>query len=411
MANFRKALEHTLGIEGGVSNHPYDSGGLTKWGITIGAYAAYKGRSVSADELKNMTEMERDDIYQTKYWDVMKLDLVNDDRIGTMVFDQGVNSGNATAIKRVQKVLNKAFGFSLSVDGKNGPNTSGAVNKVDPEDFMTEFMIESELYYNAIIKGNTSQLVFINGWTNRRARLWRLITNGLDLMPRMGQDPTTPIKESESKWNFTNIMGAIAKALEALFNQKPKDEDPVAEDAILAKIMKNNPNLPSAAVARSLSFLDNPHVKNKSNMIFVDFTRNSKLKRFYFVDLETGKAEAHQVAHGKKSDPDHDGNIDSVSNISGSNKSSKGAMYTGVSYGKVGGGYSKFNYAVQLHGLEPGINDKVDDRAVVFHNSDYVSDIEGSLPGRSLGCFAVSNEVAKKLTSMVAGGMLLYAHY
>lgn len=47
MSNFKKAFEKTIIFEGGYSDHPYDPGGKTKYGITESTARShgYKGGS------------------------------------------------------------------------------------------------------------------------------------------------------------------------------------------------------------------------------------------------------------------------------------------------------------------------------------------------------------------------------
>jgi hypothetical protein len=98
----------------------------------------------------------------------------------------------------------------------------------------------------------------------------------------------------------------------------------------------------------------------------------------------------------------------SFSNLPESNRSSLGLYRTAETYS------GKHGYSLRLDGLEPGINDKARERAIVMHAADYVNQAaakkQGYL-GRSLGCPAVRPEVAKKVIDAVKGGNLLFAYY
>ena len=58
MAAFDKAFDHTVGKEGGYSNHPSDRGGETMWGITIAVARDY-GYSGNMREMPVETAKEK----------------------------------------------------------------------------------------------------------------------------------------------------------------------------------------------------------------------------------------------------------------------------------------------------------------------------------------------------------------
>jgi hypothetical protein len=69
---------------------------------------------------------------------------------------------------------------------------------------------------------------------------------------------------------------------------------------------------------------------------------------------------------------------------------------------------------LRLEGLEPGINDRAVDRAIVIHGADYVSaefaEEHGRL-GRSWGCPAVRSEVVTDLIDAIRDGTVLFTWY
>ena len=72
MTPFERALQHTLGIEGGFSADAADSGGATRWGITeaVAREFGYQG------EMKDLPLEFAADVYRQKYWNLLQLDLV-----------------------------------------------------------------------------------------------------------------------------------------------------------------------------------------------------------------------------------------------------------------------------------------------------------------------------------------------
>jgi lysozyme family protein len=104
--NYDEALRRLLISEGGYSNHPADPGGPTNFGITQRDYAAFKGRAVTAADVRAMTVDEAKEIYRTRYAAPVHFDDLPAG-VDYAVFDYGVNSG----IDRVGKVLRRVLGL------------------------------------------------------------------------------------------------------------------------------------------------------------------------------------------------------------------------------------------------------------------------------------------------------------
>lgn len=126
MTPFDRALQHTLGIEGGFSNDAADSGGATRFGVTeaVAREFGYKG------EMSQLPLEFAQDVYRQKYWNLLQLDLVAvlSDRVAIELFDTAVNTGVAFAGKSLQRVLNvmnreQADYADIEVDGLVGPST------------------------------------------------------------------------------------------------------------------------------------------------------------------------------------------------------------------------------------------------------------------------------------------------
>src|SRR5690606_3163578 len=74
----------------------------------------------------------------------------------------------------------------------------------------------------------------------------------------------------------------------------------------------------------------------------------------------------------------------------------------------------KHGYSLRLDGLEPGVNDKARERAIVIHGADYVGDdwIENhGRIGRSHGCPAVRQEIVQEVVDTLKGGQLVFKYY
>lgn len=142
-------------------------------------------------------------------------------------------------------------------------------------------------------------------------------------------------------------------------------------------------------------------------LTLIDYSRPSTEKRLWVIDLVEEKVLLETlVAHGKGSD--RAGEAVRFSNRSGSRASSLGLYETLGTY------IGKHGYSLKLRGLEPGFNDNAEERAVVVHGAWYVSEAfakqHGRL-GRSWGCPAVDDRVAKRLIDRIKGGSLLFVYY
>ena len=144
-----------------------------------------------------------------------------------------------------------------------------------------------------------------------------------------------------------------------------------------------------------------------SNTIsIIDFTLPSTEKRLWVIDLSSGRVLHHSlVAHGKNSGELY---ARTFSNNQDSYQSSLGFYLTGQTY------IGKHGLSLKLHGLEPGINDRAEARAIVIHSANYVDDSYakkiGRL-GRSWGCPAIPVEQHKEIINALAGGTCLFIYY
>jgi hypothetical protein len=75
--------------------------------------------------------------------------------------------------------------------------------------------------------------------------------------------------------------------------------------------------------------------------------------------------------------------------------------------------YGSNGYSLKLSGLEKGINDNALRRAIVVHGANYVSESliesQGYL-GRSYGCPAIPNYLARPIINTIKDGSCLFIH-
>lgn len=144
--------------------------------------------------------------------------------------------------------------------------------------------------------------------------------------------------------------------------------------------------------------------KTKPIMTLIDFTKPSTEKRLYVFDMEEKKmVYSSVVAHGRNSGANY---ATSFSNEYGSYKSSLGFYLTENTY------QGKNGYSLSLNGLEAGINDRAKQRAIVMHGAAYAnpSTIASGRLGRSLGCPALPQALARPIIDTIKKGSVLFIY-
>jgi len=154
--NFVHCLDIVFKEEGGYTNDPNDPGGPTNFGITLADLKEWRNKDVTAEDVKNMSKAEAQEIYRSKYWNPMQCgDLPNG--IDLEVFDFGVNAGIRTAVKVLQTVI------GVTADGSVGPITIAA-KAADTRATVQAFSQRRLDYYRSLTKEWPH---FGTGWTNR----------------------------------------------------------------------------------------------------------------------------------------------------------------------------------------------------------------------------------------------------
>ncbi len=176
MANFKEAYLLTGHNEGGYANNPADHGGETYAGIARNFWPAWSGWSY-IDNIKKTFHTPKDidraisvggapihlmvaDFYKKNFWDVNKLDLINDQQLADNVYDFGVNSGVGKAAKILQLVV------GVTQDGIIGNGTIAAVNSLDAKNTYDRYNAERVAFYNRLA-ANPGQHQFLNSWMSR----------------------------------------------------------------------------------------------------------------------------------------------------------------------------------------------------------------------------------------------------
>lgn len=144
----------------------------------------------------------------------------------------------------------------------------------------------------------------------------------------------------------------------------------------------------------------------KEILTILDFTKSSRFKRMWIIDMKKQKLVRRElVAHGKNSGHDM---VTSFSNKLHSNQSSMGFYVTDSPY------IGSNGISMLINGMDKGYNCQARNRAVVMHGADYVNpktmNHNGRL-GRSFGCPAVETHKAQEIIDYVKNGSCLFIYF
>lgn len=147
-------------------------------------------------------------------------------------------------------------------------------------------------------------------------------------------------------------------------------------------------------------------IDDLATLTVIDYSRPSTEKRLWVFDVTAHSLLYEElVAHGSGSG----GNVaTSFSNDPESHQSSLGLFRTEDTYDGRNG------YSLRLRGLDEGFNDHAYDRAIVMHGASYVSDSAARKQkrlGRSWGCPALREGIAREVIDTVKGNGLIFAYY
>lgn len=146
-------------------------------------------------------------------------------------------------------------------------------------------------------------------------------------------------------------------------------------------------------------------LSEKQIITMVDFTKSSREKRLWVIDLGNREILHHTyVAHGRNSGDEF---AESFSNESKSYMSSVGFYVTQDTY------QGKHGLSLKLEGLDEAYNSNALDRCIVMHGAEYANEEfmqkHGRL-GRSLGCPALPMAEHEGIIESVVGKTTLYIH-
>ena len=147
-------------------------------------------------------------------------------------------------------------------------------------------------------------------------------------------------------------------------------------------------------------------VSRQNILSVIDFSQSSRNKRLYIIDIANKSLLINTyVAHGRNSGKEF---ATSFSNSLSSLKSSLGFYLTRDTY------FGEHGLSLRIDGLERGINNNAERRAVVVHGADYLGPNylnDNPFSGRSWGCPAVPSELSGEIIDMIKDGTVMFIYH
>lgn len=167
-----------------------------------------------------------------------------------------------------------------------------------------------------------------------------------------------------------------------------------------------DPHVLTLALAAADCAVRSGGIAEPHTLTVIDYSKPSSVKRLWVFDLRSRELLYEElVAHGKGSGENL---ATTFSNEPETHTSSLGLFATEDTY------VGRNGYSLRLNGLDGGFNDRARERAIVMHGAPYVSEdfvrAQGRL-GRSWGCPALREGVAREVIDRVKGRGLLFAYY
>lgn len=150
MKTIDQVLTDILRREGwpAVTNLSSDRGGLTKGGVTLRSYNAWRAKRqqgpLTRPQFINLTEADAREFFRDGY--AKPFEFVGDDPIAPLLIDWCVNAGVDDPTKALQTALQSRYFYPGAIDGVLGPGTRAAwVAWTTRADSAAAFLLEREL--------------------------------------------------------------------------------------------------------------------------------------------------------------------------------------------------------------------------------------------------------------------------
>ena len=202
------------------------------------------------------------------------------------------------------------------------------------------------------------------------------------------------------------LAGLSAAGASVLAAPAAAGEGRAARAAVLAPADGLAPHVRDLALGAVRCAARSGEIAEPSTLTVIDYSRPSTEPRLWVFDLGTGALLFRElVAHGRNTG---DNLAERFSDTRDSRQSSLGLFVTADTYVGSNG------YSLRLDGLEPGFNGHARERAIVMHGAPYVDATHAARYGRlgrSWGCPALREAIARDVIDSIRGGGVVFSYY
>lgn len=175
-ADFAPAQDLVKKAEGGYSDDKRDPGNYTggkigvgaligtKYGIAAPTLKNYLKREPSVNDMKNLPYSTAEKIYRSEYWNAVKGDAIDNQKLANIIYDASVNHGPGKARSLVNESL-KTEKYDIA-----------KINSANPEKLFNEIGKKREVFYKKL--GGYA----LNSWLDR---LEKLGYTGIDIAKKL----------------------------------------------------------------------------------------------------------------------------------------------------------------------------------------------------------------------------------
>jgi hypothetical protein len=167
-----------------------------------------------------------------------------------------------------------------------------------------------------------------------------------------------------------------------------------------------SPHVLELAIGAVRCAVNTGEMERPSTLTVIDYSLPSTEPRLWVFDVASGRLLFKElVAHGRNTGENM---ATRFSDTPESRQSSIGLFVTDETYVGSNG------YSLRLDGLEPGYNSRARERAIVMHGAPYVdaslASSQGRI-GRSWGCPALRDAIARDVIDTIRGGGVIFSYY
>ncbi|MBX4189706.1 hypothetical protein KW791_00190 [Candidatus Parcubacteria bacterium] len=181
MTRFEDVIDYVLSNEGELSENPNDSGGITKYGISLRfireltpeklrKYGIFE--PITDQTIRDLTLDQAKLIYRSEFWEASRFNEIKSKELAAYLFDMSVAHGTAQSIKLLQRAIWAIYRQRsyLNDDGVLGSKTIAAVNDIGSA-MLCVLIATRASFYRLIAEKRPKDRGFLDGWLNRCYRI------------------------------------------------------------------------------------------------------------------------------------------------------------------------------------------------------------------------------------------------